>query len=60
MSKERHYCNSTQYDIRRDNPELRVQDPCPVCTEKIGDHEDFHPPGKPDICFSIIILIRNL
>eukprot|EP01035_Chromulina_nebulosa_P031193 gene31193-41561_t len=44
MSKER-LCNSTQNDIRRDNPELRVQDPCPVCNFKIGYHDNFQPPA---------------
>jgi hypothetical protein len=45
-------CNSTQNDIKRDNPELRVQDLCPVCNLQIGFHNNFQPPaaGKNACC----------
>ena len=44
MSSAERKCNSTQQDIRRDNPVLRVQDPCPVCDIKIGYHDNLPPP----------------
>ena len=38
--QRRSICKSNQQDIRRDHPDLKIENSCPCCGHMVGDHEN--------------------